>query len=238
MSIQGGTSAKLETLKPVGRADTLAQQVKTQLKEAVMAGRFTPGEKLTIRSVDSALDVSLTPAREALYNLASEGVLEMRSNGSVYIPELTVERIVELTKIRIALESLAAREALARISDREIARIAKLNEEIVDRDERRAYSDLINLNWQFHFGLYSVSGMDQLVRMIESCWLMMGSYLNLIYPQFGEVNEGIANHKQIVRALERRDPDRLAHSIITDINLATDALIGASEHRNQTNGAN
>ena len=237
MSIQGGTSAKLETLKPVGRADTLAQQVKTKLKEAVMAGRFTPGEKLTIRSVASALDVSLTPAREALYNLASEGVLEMRSNGSVYIPELTVERIVELTKIRIALESLAAREALARISDREITRIAKLNEEIVDRDERRAYSDLINLNWQFHFGLYCVSGMDQLVRMIESCWLMMGSYLNLIYPQFGEVNEGIANHKQIVRALERRDPERLAHSIITDINLATDALIGAIEHRNQSDDA-
>lgn len=237
MSIQGGTAAKLETLKPVGRADTLGQQVKTKLKEAVMAGRFTPGEKLTIRSVASALDVSLTPAREALYNLASEGVLEMRSNGSVYIPELTVDRIVELTKIRIALESLAACESLARISDREIARIAKLNEEIVDRDKRRAYSDLINLNWQFHFGLYGVSGMDQLVRMIESCWLMMGSYLNLIYPQFGEVNEGIANHKQIVRALERRDPERLAHSIITDIHLATDALIGAIEHKNQSDDA-
>ena len=75
--------------------------------------------------------------------------------------------------------------------------------------------------------------MDLLVRMIESCWLMTGSYLNVIYPKFGEISDGISNHLQIVRALERRDADRVAAAITTDINLAADALIGAIEHANE-----
>lgn len=220
----------LESLGPVGRSDTLAQKVRTQLKEAVMAGRFAPGEKLTIRSVASALEVSLTPAREALYNLASEGVLEMRPNGSVYVPELTVARIVELTKIRIALESLAAREAVMRISDQQIAEIAALNDAMIAKHDSKEYSALIAINWQFHFTLYRASQMDQLVRLIESCWLMTGSSLNVIYPKFGEASEGISNHVQIVRALERRDADRVALAITTDINLASDALICAVQH--------
>ena len=220
----------LESLTPIGRSDTLAQIVRTQLKDAVMSGRFAPGEKLTIRGIAGALGVSLTPAREALYNLASEGVLEMRPNGSVYVPELTVDRIVELTKIRVALESLASREAVARISDAKIAEIAALNDALIAHNESKNYSAPIAVNWQFHFTLYRASNMDQLVRLIESCWLMTGSYLNVIYPNFGEVRDGISNHVQIVRALERRDADRVALAITTDINLASDALISAIQH--------
>jgi DNA-binding GntR family transcriptional regulator len=220
----------LDTLTPVGRSDTLAQKVRTQLKEAVMAGRFAPGEKLTIRSIAGALEVSLTPAREALYNLASEGVLEMRANGSVYVPELTSDRIEELTKIRVSLESLAAREAVKRATDAQIREFARLNDAMIAANETRDYSRLISMNWQFHFAIYRASQMDTLVRMIESCWLMTGSYLNVIYPKFGEISDGILNHVQIVRALERRDPDRVAAAITTDINLASDALINSIRH--------
>lgn len=224
-------SAALESLSPLARPDTLAQRVRTQLKEAVMAGRFSPGQRLTIRSVAGALDVSLTPAREALYNLASEGVLDLRSDGSVYVPELTEERIIELTKIRVALEGLASREAVQRITDREIEAIVALNEAIIQTDAKQEYSELISLNWQFHFSIYRVSQMDQLVRMIESCWMMTGSYLNVIYPGFGEVKEGINNHLQIVRALAQRDGERLASAINMDINLAADALLSAIRHQ-------
>lgn len=221
----------LESLTPVGRSDTLAQKVRTQLKEAVMAGRFAPGEKLTIRSIAGALEVSLTPAREALYSLASEGVLELRPNGSVYVPELTIARVEELSKIRVALESLAAREAVRRATAAEISGMVALNDALILRHERHDYSALIALNWQFHFALYRASGMDSLVRMIESCWLMTGSYLNVIYPEFAKVSEGVSNHLQIVRALERRDADRVAAAITTDINLVSDALISAIEHK-------
>ena len=141
----------LDRMTPIGRSDTLAQKVKARLREAVMAGHFRPGGKLTIRSVATAFDVSLTPAREALYSLTAEGSLEMDSNGSVYVPELTEERVLEVTKIRVSLEGLAAREAIRRITEEEIANIDALNDAITEADSKRDYSNLISLNWQFHF---------------------------------------------------------------------------------------
>lgn len=212
-------------LAPIGRSETLGQQVRTQLGSAIMAGRFKPGQKLTIRAVATALDVSLTPAREALYNLAAEGILEMRPNGSVYVPTLTTERIVELTKIRTALEALAAREAAMRITDEGIANITRINEMMVEANERKDYAQVMELNWEFHFAIYRASGMSELVRMIEKRWMMNSSYLNVIYPSFGQMDQGINNHHTMVRALHSRDPERLASAVVIDINFAADTLL-------------
>lgn len=212
-------------LAPIGRSETLGQQVRTQLGSAIMAGRFKPGQKLTIRAVATALDVSLTPAREALYNLAAEGILEMRSNGSVYVPTLTTERIIELTKIRAALEGLAAREAALRITDAEIAHIIEINDMMVQANERKDYARVMELNWEFHFAIYRASGMNELVRMIEKRWMMNSSYLNVIYPRFGQIEQGINNHQMMVRALQSRDPERLASAVVVDINFAADTLV-------------
>ncbi|MBD8556149.1 GntR family transcriptional regulator [Rhizobium sp. CFBP 8762] len=216
-------------MAPIGRSETLGQQVRTQLASAIMAGRFKPGQKLTIRAVAAALDVSLTPAREALYNLAAEGILEMRSNGSVYLPTLTSERIVELTKIRTALEALAAREAALRITDEDIAHISRINDLMVAANERKDYASVMELNWEFHFAIYRASGMSELVRMIEKRWMMNSSYLNVIYPSFGQMDQGINNHHTMVRALHSRDPERLASAVVIDINFAADTLLDMIE---------
>lgn len=216
-------------MAPIGRSETLGQQVRTQLASAIMAGRFKPGQKLTIRAVATALDVSLTPAREALYNLAAEGILEMRSNGSVYLPTLTSERIVELTKIRTALEALAAREAALRITDQDIANISRINDLMVAANERKDYASVMELNWEFHFAIYRASGMSELVRMIEKRWMMNSSYLNVIYPSFGQMDQGINNHHTMVRALHSRDPERLASAVVIDINFAADTLLDMIE---------
>ncbi len=212
-------------LAPIGRSETLGQQVRTLLSSAIMAGRFQPGQKLTIRAVATALDVSLTPAREALYNLAAEGILDMRPNGSVYVPTLTTERIIELTKIRTALEALAAREAALRITDPEIENITRINEMMVEANARGEYAKVIELNWEFHFAIYRASGMNELVHMIEKRWMMNGSYLNVIYPRFGQMDQGINNHYTMVRALHSRDPERLASAVVIDINFAADTLL-------------
>jgi len=215
----------LSSIAPVERSKTLGRQVLGELRAAIMAGRFSPGEKLTIRAVASALDVSMTPAREALYNLAAEGVLDMRENGSVYIHELKEERILELLKIRLALEGLAAREAAKWVTAKQISQAEDLNNQLNKADHSHNFKKLINLNWQFHFYIYSISDMPQLLRMIEGCWLMAGSYLNVIYPEFGKVDEGLKNHERIIKALKSKKPDRLEAAVCNDIEYAMSSLV-------------
>ena len=59
------------------RPDTLGSRARDEVKRAIMSGRFRPGEKITIRALAAALNISITPAREALAILAAEGVLDI-----------------------------------------------------------------------------------------------------------------------------------------------------------------
>ena len=99
----------------IERSETLTAQVAEKLRAALIGGVFAPGDKITIRAVAKSLGVSLTPAREALSILAAEGALEFGANRTLMVPPLSVDRLAEITRIRIALEGLAAERA-ARLS--------------------------------------------------------------------------------------------------------------------------
>ena len=140
----------LTKFAPFERTDTLGVRVRDKLRSAIMGGQFRPGDKLTLRALAASLGVSLTPAREALFNLAAEGVLEMGANGSVYIPRMNVEDIRELTKIRLSLEGLAAVEATPRLAQKDIIEISSLNDQLIEANQKQDYKLLIQLNWQFN----------------------------------------------------------------------------------------
>ena len=87
------------------------------------------------------------------------------------------------------------------------------------------YGAVIQINWQFHFALYRRAGMPLLLKMIEACWLQAGSYLNIIYPAYGQISDGIRHHQSILDAAVRRKPGELAAAVIRDIEFAAQALL-------------
>jgi len=190
-----------------------------------MSGRFRPGEKITIRALAAALNISITPAREALANLVAEGVLDVADSGAISIPSLTTERVLELAKVRESLEALAAREACKNLSEKDIEQLRRLHEKLADAHSEREYGAVIRLNWEFHFALYRRAKMPLLLKMIEGCWLQAGSYLAIIYPAYGEISDGIRNHEAILDSAVRRKPDELAAAIVRDIELAAQSLL-------------
>jgi len=217
----------LASFSPFQRTETLGVRVREQLRRAIMAGLFKPGEKLTLRAVAASLGVSLTPAREALFNLAAEGVLELGDNGSIYIPRLDADRIGELTKVRISLESLATREAMPNLTPKDIIEIGAINDQLIEANQQKNYKLLIELNWSFHFSIYEAARMPFLVKMIESCWLRTGSYINIIYPDFAKTDAGVLNHIAIIRAIREGNSEAAAQAIARDIEFASQAFHAA-----------
>src|SRR5687767_9318198 len=86
--------------QPVG--ETLSTHVERGIREALMSGRFQPGERLNISALASALGTSATPVREALSHLAAEGAVELVPGRSVRVPLFSRERFEELKLIRMA----------------------------------------------------------------------------------------------------------------------------------------
>jgi DNA-binding GntR family transcriptional regulator len=220
-------SDALKGLAPVKRTASLAESARGELRAAVMAGRFEPGTRLTVRSVAQALGVSFTPAREALYGLVSEGALETASSGTAVVPVLDEPRVRELLVIRQALECAAARAAVAHVDEAMLDRLRVCHAALIAADRSGDYKRLMTLNWEFHFAIYAAADMPRLVRMIEGCWLQTGSYLNVIYPEYGRNDLGIRNHEAILAALEARDGPALADAVRRDIEMSGEALMQA-----------
>jgi DNA-binding GntR family transcriptional regulator len=190
-----------------------------------MSGRFRPGEKITIRALATALNVSITPAREALANLVAEGVLDISESGTISIPSLDKKRVRELVNVRESLEGLAAREACKHLTNEDLEKLESMHEKLEKANADRDYAAVIRLNLEFHFALYRRAEMPLLQKMIEACWLQAGSYLNVIYPDYGEVSVGIRNHRAILDAAIRRKPGELALAVVRDIELAAQSLM-------------
>ena len=212
------------SLASLERGETLTEQVCQKLREALGAGVFAPGERLTIRSVATSLGVSLTPAREALNILAAEGALETAPNRTMIVAPLSIERLRVITEIRVALETVAGATAASRLTDKEIAHAAAANDLLIAATEAKDFKQAVRHNHEFHFTIYAGARMPTLLKMIEGLWLRTGAYVNLIYPAFGLARKGVENHSRAALAVKARDGAALAACIETDIRLSSESL--------------
>jgi DNA-binding GntR family transcriptional regulator len=204
-------------LKPLRNKDSLTERVYKELKHALNAGTFRPGERLTGRAVADALGVSLTPAREAIGRLTAEGGLEAAGPRTIIVPAITLERYEEILEIRILLEGLAA-EAAARNSDPEFVQtMTHIQEEYGNARREWRFRDALRLNERFHFTLYHRSGKEKLVSILESLWLFFGPLLSHLYPKYVDDESGVIPHQKVLQGLHENDPAKVRRAIVEDL---------------------
>lgn len=223
-SAGAGADADLSVLAPIGR-ETLVDQVYAELRRALMAGLFRPGQSLTLRSVSEALGVSHMPVRGALHRLEAEGALgSPGARRGLVVPELRLSEFEELRDVRVELEGLAAERAAASITAAELQDV-RATAEVMGKAARAAdLEGYIRENWAFHTAVYKASHMPQLLAIIEALWLRIGPHVRLMMPDKAAMLASIPNHLDVVTALERRDGERARASIAADIRESAEQL--------------
>lgn len=206
---------------------TLNDEVYLQLRDQLMAGAIAPGSTLTIRDLAASFGISPMPVREALRRLVAEHALVMLPNRSVAVPALSRRQFEETTRIRAALEGLAAEEATARIDDLGIAQMERANARMA-APRRGADTAYLEHNRTFHFTLYRASGMPTLVTMIESLWLQIGPLLTYAATHAGYRATVVPlHHHQVLEGLAKRRKRVVRAAIVDDI---TDAARLVARH--------
>ncbi|MEK1931863.1 MAG: GntR family transcriptional regulator [Pararhizobium sp.] len=188
-----------------------------ELKDRLSRGAYKPGDKLTVRSVAEVLDVSSTPARDAINRLATENALVYAGPKTVIVPILTEADLREITLIRIALEGLAAELAVDRAKPEHIEKLGEIQLRINSALENRDYERALWHNKEFHFLVYRLSGLPHLVTLIEAQWLRVGPSFYGLYPEFAEAKHGVRNHEMVIEALTDRDGGGLRAAFENDI---------------------
>lgn len=200
-----------------GSQNSLSDKIYARLRHALMIGFYEPGIKISIRSLAAAYQISPTPVREAVFQLIREGALELKLGHQPRVPVLTLERYIEIRETRAPLERLAAELAAVRITPTEIAELRELHAAYLAAEARDGWKDALSLNQRFHFIICNAAGNATLLRTIENLWLLVGPFINNLYPRPEHFVRAVHPHLQLIDALERGSPAEAGDMAVRDL---------------------
>lgn len=198
-------------------ADNLQEQLYQNLRAALLAGTFKPGERLKIRDLAAAWGTSPMPVRAALQRLVAEGALEGEQQRSVRVPAMTRERFQQLFQVRLSLEGLAAEEGARRLSTSEQDVLRDCVAEMERALEQRDVQGYLAHNSQFHLTLYKACANPVLLRLIESLWLQVGPFFNRLFTEADLSLRLNDFHEDCLAAIERGEPSGARAAIEADL---------------------
>src|SRR5438552_4302674 len=137
---------------------TLWQRVHERLREQILSGELEPGTELAEVALSEQLGVSRGPVREALGRLASEGLVIVRPRRGAVVRSLSTEEFLELYQVREALEMMAVKLAVPRLTAEDIDGLRGLIEAMARHAERDEVAQVFEANMAFHGGLLEVAG--------------------------------------------------------------------------------
>ena len=211
-----------------GSHETQREWVYHRIRLGLMAGRYQPGDRVTIAQLTDSLGVSMTPVREALHRLAAEGALELNPNRSVLVPKLSLEEVLAIREIREQIEGFAARRAAVNISDAQVARLARIGSALAAARARADAPRIMRLNENFHFTLYEAAGIRVLTDVIAVLWLRSAPSLNLLFrpENIGRypLSKQNRHNQDLLRALSAGDGRAAARAVVAEIALGSRLL--------------
>ena len=181
------------------------------LKDAVLAGKFRPGDVLTLRSLAKQFAVGEMPVREALRRLTSEGAFEALPNRSARVPALTRREVEQILELRGYLEGKAAAYAARNITLVQIEHLRFLQDGIERSFDAGDARMPAALNMAFHFEIYRIADNPFLLPLIQTLWLRMAplsaSTVSLLTRNAKTFRRaGRENHERLLAAFQARDP--------------------------------
>lgn len=208
---------------------SLPEQVFFSLRDALMAGRFSPGQRIPLRSIATAMGTSTMPVREAVNRLVAIGALELLPNRRVSVPLISPERYQDLTKAKVLIESSVAEANFALITEKELAELETLHAEMCAlKTHSRSpenVQDYLELNKRFHFTIYALCKSKTLMDIIESLWIQVGPYFNLLHDEPTSWS-GNNNHQEIINAIKEGSAAKLKQAISNDLQGAAEYIVG------------
>lgn len=206
------------------RGDTLAEQVYSQLCTAILSGSFAPEERINVRRLAGQINVSVTPAREAVLRLIADGVLQVTEKNAVMVPVRTEAEIQEIFDIRRFLEGGMAEIAAPLLDDDDIRFLKHTQHQFLNALDLADYRQVLRYNSIFHFHIYRRAMLPLRLKIVESLWLRIGPTLRYMYPMLHKNRTDHRRHEDIIEAAEQRHPVKLKDAVLADIASSQTAL--------------
>ncbi len=182
-----------------------------RIRELVLNGDLAPGAKLDEQVLAERFEVSRTPVREALRQLASTGLIELRPRRGAYVSALTPPQMDEFFAAMSELEATCARLAAMSMVPVERRNLQRLHENMGEMASRDLVEEFEDANELLHSMICSGAHNEVLAEMTASLRDRLRPHRNTQFRKPGRLSRSQAEHDVIVRSIISGDPVR-AHA--------------------------
>jgi DNA-binding GntR family transcriptional regulator len=179
-----------------------------------MEGRLAPGQRIVANAIAAAAGVSRIPVMQALRRLETEGFVRITPHRDVVVTSLSSEEFRERFLLMATLEGLCLREARGRIGADLVSRLRALQREMIAAGRAGDTARAVAADGTFHRLLWEVSGLRQVVQILQNLW-DRGEYYRIIMHarRGGFATESLAEHEHILKALTKGNVVRASKAI-------------------------
>ncbi len=186
---------------------SLTTKIFNILREDILNGRYKEGEKLVEIKLAEELGVSRTPVREALKQLELDGIVGNIPNRGVTVLGISKQDIEDIYEIRTAIEGIATRWAVERITNEELRTLKEIFELMEFYTSKQDIEKFGELNTKFHETIYCATKSRYLEQVLKDFQYYMKKMRRKSLQVKGRIQKSLNEHKAILDAFIARDQD-------------------------------
>lgn len=190
---------------------SLQETVLDTLRRAILEREIAPGQQINLGKLAEELHVSTMPIREALRELAAEGLVSFEKNKRITVKHLSREDISDLFAIRLPLELTALSRCWTRLTPGDLDMLEKLHAQM--SKPGAVGREWFSLNQAFHLKLHEMCGSERLTRVLQTLWCNTGPYFRIFADDERAVARANNEHELLLSALRKGDR-REARSVL------------------------
>lgn len=197
---------KSQFVKPIERVNkTIQERITDKLRYAIQFGELPGGTRLLQDELAQKFGVSITPIREAIKTLASEGLVKIDPYRGAMVYEVSKSEFEIILHLRLVIETYAIQFTIKNITPEQINQLENILNSMAETDD---FEEWFGLNHTFHAVLNEATGSESLIQLQN----MLRNLANFYYSsspqdQRSRMFESNEDHRKLIEACCNKDID-------------------------------
>ena len=207
-----------EAPQPGVAPPTLRAHVVKMLSEGILSGKYKPGDRLNESQIARELSISRIPVREALSQLHEQGLVQNRERRGMFVTNIGPEEVLQLSSLRIILETEALKLARAGMTPQILASLEKLIAQMDAWDG--TLLEAAGLDLEFHRTLWTASGNPYLERALNAVMVPLFAHKTLEHVTRDVRRWRMGHHRVLLDAVIGRSGEEPQDVLLTHMRMA------------------
>ena len=191
----------------------ISERLREALEESIVTGFYPPGMRLDETEIANEFSVSRTPVREALIQLASSGLVDIRPRRGAIVAHASPKRLFEMFEVMAGMEVMSVRMAARRHTDADLRKIREAQDACEKAFEAGDVDAYYYENERFHMAVYAASHNSFLCEETSAMHRRLGAYRRLQLRNRGRLKSSRDEHRGIVEAIVAGDAELAAQRV-------------------------